>query len=239
MLLVIFVGSLMANTVDATSICLNSNSPHKAKEILNRLTKTVYVASKPNPINDKQWQSFHPRIPFKKNSTRHLLFGKSCFTRSYSQPQNCKGDQCKKIKKISGYTWLELAKIVGHHCIPKSIRCSMEGGTPDALSAITIKKCQTITFENKIYDLSDSNGNHFIMHATATAKPTMHVDLPKGWHLKIIRLKQALTIHPKNNSSCIYTILRDSKQQSYHQYIYAGTGKSYYYRTGNLFYSSN
>ena len=90
------------------------------------------------------------------------------------------------------------------------------------LTIKTIKKCQFINFGNEIYQMTDNNGNNYVMHATETGKPNLNVTLPDGWTVKKVLLKEPLILSPFGSSDeCYYNVVGDHLGQGYHQYFYA------------------
>ena len=77
-------------------------------------------------------------------------------------------------------------------------------------------------FADSIYQLTDNKGNYYVMHATETGKPDTTVNLPIGWSLKKVILKEPLIISPfGGGNECYYNIVGDHLGQGYHQYIFA------------------
>lgn len=195
-----------------------------AKELLNGRTFQIVVGAGDNPIADADWASFQPRLPWVKNSTRHLLFDDSCFFRSPGVPTDCSGEGCLIFVEEFDHTWLLLTTFTNATCLPDATGCQSDGVQPGYVSVNTIDKCQQLTFAGPtIYELSDPAGNRYVMHATATGTPdTSGVQLPAGWQLQVREISEPLVIEPAGGGEgCYYNILRDNLLQSYHQYVYA------------------
>lgn len=193
-----------------------------AKELINQKEKLVVISGGKNPIPLNKWDEFNPSFPYSKNIDRHLLFLQTAFYRSPYTDVNCKDTDCIKQREYKNYTWVELAKPI---CV------DYVGGETDMLKPEighlvikTIQKCQTILFTDSIFQLTDNNGNYYVMHATETGKPDTAVILPKGWTLKKVILKEPLIISPfGGGNECYYNIVGDNLGQGYHQYIFADT----------------
>lgn len=95
-----------------------------------------------------------------------------------------------------------------------------------------INKCQNMTFTEKYaWILTDQWGNTYIMHASGS-NTTDGVDeaaknavFPAGWSVKKELLRpNPFTITPKMTSAgaCYYSIIRDSSDNSYHQFGCSG-----------------
>jgi hypothetical protein len=85
--------------------------------------------------------------------------------------------------------------------------------------------------ETDAWILTDQWKNTYIMHASG-ANTTDGVDaaataavFPAGWSVKKVPLNGTFTISPRMTSAgeCYYTIIRDSQDNSYHQYGCGGT----------------
>ena len=191
-----------------------------AKEIINQKDKIVVIGGGDNPIPMNEWEAFKPTFPWTKNIDRHLLFKKTYFYRSPETDVNCEGKDCIKQLEYKGYTWVEIAKPI---CV------DFIGGKTDMLKPEkghlvikTIQKCQTVMFTDSIFQLTDHNGNYYVMHATETGKPDTTAALPNGWALKKVLLKEPLIISPfGGGNECYYNIVGDNLGQGYHQYIFA------------------
>jgi hypothetical protein len=86
----------------------------------------------------------------------------------------------------------------------------------------TVQKCQTVMFTDSIFQLTDNKGNFYVMHATEKRKVDTTVNLPSGWTLKKINLKEPLIISPfGGGNECYFNIVGDHLGQGYHQYIFA------------------
>jgi hypothetical protein len=196
-----------------------------AKEILNLETDDIYVAGGANAIPDDVWAETNFRIPIFKNSTRNLLFEGSCFFRSPDAEATCSGDACFTLEEISGYTWLKLTTVAGQECFPDADGCRGDVVEPGYVSINTIAKCHYITYDGPvIYELSDGQGNLYVMHATATGTPdTEGPTLPDGWTLTERAIDEPLELLPfGGGNDCYYNVVRDNLVQSYHQYAYGG-----------------
>ncbi|RNA15388.1 Hemolysin-type calcium-binding repeat (2 copies) [Brachionus plicatilis] len=189
-----------------------------AKELMNNLNKVVVVAGGESPINEQKWQEFEPSFPYGKNVDRNLIFKKSFFMRSPDTDINCKNESCIKIANYRDYTWIEMAKLVCMTYIPS--KKDTFSPPPGYLVSNTIKKCQTILFEDEIYELNDGRGNFYVMHAFEKNGPSLDVVLPNNWTLKRFNISEPLIISPfGSQSECYFNILRDSLGQGYHQKI--------------------
>lgn len=195
-----------------------------AKEILNLETDYIYVAGGSNPMPDEVWATYGFRLPILKNSTRNLLFDRSCFFRSPDVSPGCQGESCFSIEEIVGYTWLNLTQVAGQSCFPDASGCSGDVVNPGYLSVTTIAKCHAITYEGPvIYELSDGQGNLYVMHATATGTPDLNPTLPAGWMLTERTIDESLELLPfGGGEACYYNVVRDNLVQAYHQYAYSG-----------------
>jgi len=93
--------------------------------------------------------------------------------------------------------------------------------------ALLLLQCQNMTFtETNAWILTDEWKNTYIMHASG-ANTTDGVDaaaaaavFPPGWSVAQVPLNGAFTISPRMTSAgdCFYTIIRDSQDNSYHQF---------------------
>jgi hypothetical protein len=207
----------------AATACLNSPTPSGiAKEVLVGPTRTVVIAGGASPISDEAWASFSPGFGNQKNSDRHLLFARSCYARSPSRPASCVGDECREIVHLGGYTWVELARIEAADCLPSASACDGTTPRPGALLAVVTQKCHELVFEGTVFMLRGPGGARAVMHATADGRPTTDVTLPAGWTLTTEALASPLVVRPFGGGDrCFYTILRDHRQQSYHQIAFA------------------
>ena len=62
-----------------------------------------------------------------------------------------------------------------------------------------------------------------VSYATADGTPDLSVALPAGWWFEERSLAGPLVLHPfGTGDECFYNIIRDAKEQAYHQYEYAG-----------------
>jgi hypothetical protein len=95
---------------------------------------------------------------------------------------------------------------------------------PGYVSINTIDKCQRMQYDGpSIYELSDGQGNLYVMHAADDGTPDLSPTLPEGWTLTERTLEEPLVLLPfGGGNSCYFNIIRDNLVQSYHQYAYAG-----------------
>lgn len=208
----------------ANPTCLNRPTTQGiAKEILIGSIRTVVIAGGSNPISDAEWESYNPGIGNQKNSDRHLLFTRSCFSRSPARPAACTGDGCAEILTKDGHTWVHLSKIEAADCIPDASACDGTSAKSGGLIAVVTRKCHEMVFEGSVFFLSGPRGERAVMHATADGVPTTDVSLPAGWILRQEPLRQPLVLHPFGGGDvCFYNVIRDHKLQAYHQIAYAG-----------------
>lgn len=191
-----------------------------AKELINQKEMIVVISGGRNPIPLNKWEDFKPSFPFTKNIDRHLLFQQTAFYRSPNTNVNCIESDCIKQSEYKNYTWVEIAKPI---CV------DFVGGKTDILKPEkghlvikTIQKCQTVMFVDSIFQLTDNKGNYYVMHATETGKADTTANLPSGWTLKKVILKEPLIISPfGGGNECYYNIIGDNLGQGYHQYIFA------------------
>ena len=205
----------------AAPVCLNDPGVAVAREVLVGASRTVVVAGGDRAISPEAWASYTPSLGNRKNSDRHLLFTRSCFSRSPGTPASCTGDDCRQVIELDGYTWVALSKIEAADCIGG---CSNLEAKPGGLLVVVTRKCHELVFENEAYFLEGPNGERAVMHATADGQPTLDVSLPAGWSLKREVLASPLVLHPfGGGDECFYNVIRDHKLQSYHQLAYAGS----------------
>jgi len=198
---------------------LNWKKIGSAKELINQKEMIVVISGGTNPIPADRWEEFEPSFPYKKNIDRYLLFQQSAFYRSPNTEVNCKQMECIKLREYKNYSWVELAKPI---CV------DYVGGKTDLLKPEkghlvikTIQKCQTLMFTDSILQLTDNNGNYFVMHATESGKPDTKAVLPKGWSLKKVILKDPLILSPfGGGNECFFNIVGDHLGQGYHQYVF-------------------
>jgi hypothetical protein len=122
------------------------------------------------------------------------------------------------------YTWLKLTTVIGQDCFPDASGCSGDRVEPGYVSITTIAKCHQIRYDGPlIYELSDGQGNRYVMHATATGTPDIEgVELPAGWTVSARTIDEPLELLPfGGETDCYYNIVRDNLVQSYHQFAYA------------------
>jgi hypothetical protein len=212
-------------SMPAGAVCAggSSESTGVAKEILNLETDVIYVAGGENAMPDDVWASYSFRLPLLKNSTRNLMFDGSCFFRSPGVEATCEGDACFTIDEVVGYSWLALTTIEGQSCFPDASGCSGDVVNPGFVSVNTIAKCHQIVYDGPtIYELSDGQGNLYVMHATDDGVPDLDPALPPGWTLTERTIDEPLVLLPfGGGDSCYYNVLRDNLVQSYHQYAFA------------------
>lgn len=208
----------------ADAACLNkARSPGVAKEVLVGRTRTVVIAGGPSPISDEAWRDFRPGLGKQKNSDRHLLFERSCFSRSPDRPASCRGADCATIERFGGHSWVALSQVVAADCLPDASACERMAARPGGLLVVVTRKCHELVFSGSVYLLTGPAGQRAVMHATADGKPTMDVKLPPGWSLRQEALAAPLVLHPfGGGDACYYNIIRDHRAQSYHQIAYPG-----------------
>ena len=202
--------------------CINDETPEVAKEIVIGATRTVVVSGGDNQISDEEWADYSPSFGNTKNSDRNLEFDESCFWRSPSAPRDCTGDECRVIVEQDGYSWIELSQILAADCVPAEAGCQPFSVGNGELAVIVTRKCHEIPFTGDIVELVGPNGERAVLHATADGTPDLSVELPAGWAFEERTLDEELLLHPfGNDDECFYNIIRDAKEQSYHQYVYA------------------
>ena len=195
-----------------------------AKEILDAETKIVYLAGGGDAMPDSLWANHDFQIPYVQNTNRNTLFDDSCFYRSPGQPADCQGGDCYVIADILDYDWIALSEIVGVSCYPAA-GCDGNRASAGYVSITTIAKCHQLVFAGPlVYELDDGAGNLSIMHATETGTPDLDtVELPAGWQVTARSIDEPLELLPfGGGDACLYNIIRDNLEQTYHQYVYAG-----------------
>ena len=196
-----------------------------AKEIINNEDYKVFLGAGPNAIPDEAWNMLELESPWEKNLDRFLHIDSTTLLRSPSASSNCQGIGCFTPMVYLGHSWIELAQTVTSDYVPCLTDKSNLGirEVPEGHVEIsTIKKCQILQFTDEIYQLTDNNGNYYVMHATETGQPTTNVSLPEGWSLEVVSLSEPLIITPfGNEGDCYFNIVIDHLGQGYHQYIYA------------------
>ncbi|MBL90675.1 MAG: hypothetical protein CMH56_02545 [Myxococcales bacterium] len=203
--------------------CLNEETPELAKEIVIGSTSTVVISGGDNEISDEAWERYWPSFGNQKNSNRNLEFEDSCFWRSPSSRRDCEGDECQVIVEADGYTWVELAQITAADCVPAEAGCQPFSVGPGELAFIVTKKCHEVVFREDVIELVGPDGERAVMHATTDGNPDLSVALPAGWSFEERSLAGPLVLHPfGTGDECFYNIIRDAKEQAYHQYEYAG-----------------
>lgn len=200
--------------------------PASAKEIINNNDYKVYLGAGPLAMPTNVWDTYEFDAPWSKNLDRFLHIDSTVLLRSPSAPSNCQSVSCFTPMQYLGYSWIELAQTVSNDYVPCLTDTSNLGGireVPEGHFEIsTIKKCQILQFVDEIYQLTDNNGNYYVMHATETGQQTTNVSLPEGWTLEAVSLDEPLIIPPfGNEGDCYFNILIDHLGQGYHQYIYA------------------
>lgn len=202
--------------------CVDDKDPTVTKEMLSIESLLVVFAFGANAITDGEWNDYSPSPPFIKNSTRNLEFDETCFWRSPGTSRDCQGEECAIIVEHDDYTWMELAQIVAADCLPADAACAL-GGSDGHLTFLVTKKCQELVFRGDILELSGPDGERAVMHATADGTPDTTVELPSGWSLEERTLDEDLVVRPfGEGDECFANVIRDGKEQSYHQYRYAG-----------------
>lgn len=206
------------------AVCINpERGAVVAKEVLMGATRTVVIAGGSHPISDAAWVTYAPTGFNQKNSDRHTLFVRSCFTRSPSAPPGCAGEACRRVVENDGYTWVELSRIAAVDCTPGPGSCDPAHVRPGQLAIVVTQKCHEMVFEGRALLLRGPRGEEAIMHATADGVPTPEVVLPPGWSLRQVDLVEPLVVRPFGGAGdCFYNVMRDAKTQSYHQIRYAG-----------------
>ena len=190
-----------------------------AKELVNVFIKMVVIFDEGvNVLSTSEWNEYQAPIPWQKNKDRNLLFNKTSFWRSPGTEVNCKNqNECIRKRKISGYSWVDLAQVVCISYFPD--KTSLLNPDPGYVVIKTIQKCQALYYENFIYQLKDNKGNFYVMHAFEKDGPNTNVVLPDGWSLEKLALDKPLIITPfGGENNCYYNILGDSLGQGYHQY---------------------
>jgi len=115
---------------------------------------------------------------------------------------------------------MELAQPVAIDYIPD--KTNMLKPEPGHLVVKTIRKCQFMRFEDVIVQMTDNKGNFYVMHATETGEPNVHVTLPEGWTVKQVALEEPLMLSPFGSpGECYYNVVGDHLGQGYHQYVFA------------------
>jgi hypothetical protein len=203
--------------------CLNKTVQHGiAKEVLLGRTMTVAIAAGSQAISDADWVNYSPSFFNRKNSDRHTLFARSCFSRSPSRPVSCVGDACAEYVMMDGHSWVALSKVEAADCLPDASACTDSGAKPGGLFVVTTRKCHELVFEGSVFMLHGPKGERAVMHATSDGHPTTDVVLPAGWSLQEETLTEPLVVHPfGGGDACFYAIIRDEKLQSYHQLSFA------------------
>lgn len=199
--------------------------PALAKEITNNDNHITYLGAGLQAMPDNVWDTCEFDVPWSKNIDRFLQIDSTAFLRSPSALSNCQGISCFTQMQYLGYSWIELAQTVAGDyvpCLSDEIDLGPREVPEGHFEFLTIKKCQVLQFTYEIYQLSDNQGNYYVMHATENGAPTTNVSLPDGWTLELVSLNEPLIITPfGNEGDCYFNILVDHLGQGYHQYIYA------------------
>ncbi len=191
-----------------------------AHELINAQELMVVVSGGDNPISDADWTKYKPPLPWIKNIERNLLFDGSNFLRSPHSPEGAAGPDRYAIRKVSGRTWVELAQPIAVDFVPPGQKTDMMKPEPGHLVIKTILKPQVLRWNGPIWQLTDNQGNYFVMHAFEDpAGPTGDVILPEGWSLEKTELPEPLIITPSQGG--YYNVVGDCLGQGYHQYIFA------------------
>ena len=142
-----------------------------------------------------------------------VLIDKMAFVRSPNANSNCERTDCLNERDYKGYSWIELAQPLAVDFIPS--KTNMLKPAEGFLVVKTIKKCQILRFENEIYQLTDQQGNYYVMHATETGIPNLDVTLPERWTLKKVALQEPLVILPfGKGEDCYFNIVGDHLGQA-------------------------
>jgi hypothetical protein len=60
------------------------------------------------------------------------------------------------------------------------------------------------------------------MHAFESGGPTLQVELPAGWSIKLVLINEPFIVSPFGGGIyCFFNILGDHLGQGYHQYVFA------------------
>jgi hypothetical protein len=204
----------------------NWSTPSSANEIINNLNYLVYLGAGPQAMPDSVWDDFEFEYPFTRNLDRNLHMDSTIFIKSPNAPANCQGLDCFSFMTYEGYSWLELAQTLTDEyvpCLTDTLNLGVREVPEGHLQVSTIAKCQILQFVDDIYQLTDNEGNYFVMHATENGTQTTDVVLPAGWDLEIVSLNEPLIVTPfGNDEDCYFNIVVDHLGQGYHQFIYSG-----------------
>ena len=89
------------------------------------------------------------------------------------------------VQEYEEYEWMELSIIGAQDCLPTSdAGCSAMGVDRGAISVTVTRKCHQVIFEDETFELVDSAGNRYAMHATDTDTPDVNAPIPAGWTLE-------------------------------------------------------
>ena len=192
-----------------------------AKELIHQKDRVVVISGGNKPVPLDQWDAFKVSYPYRKNIDRNLLFSKTAFYRSPNAQANCQGNDCITVREYRDHTWIELATPVCVDFIGG--KTDMLKPDPGHLVVKTIVKCQALQFSGTVFELTDTLGNAYLMHATETGEPTTNVVLPEGFTLTQKTLDAPIVIGPFGGEDhCYFNIVGDHLGQGYHQYRYAG-----------------
>lgn len=192
-----------------------------AKELINMLSVVTVIAGGDKTISDEEWETYVPSPPFSKNSDRHLMFGDSCFYRTWANSWDCQGEDCYSYVPHDGHSWLRLARTEHLETMPASENTDRVP-PPGYVQIIVLDKCHELVFEGQIWEMHDPYGNVYVMHANPDGQPdTTGPTLPAGWHIETRVLSQPLVLNPRGQS-CRYTLIKDDQDQAYHQYVFDG-----------------
>ena len=199
--------------------------PSSAKEIINNDDYKVYLGAGPQSMPDNVWDTYEFDALWSKNLDRFLHIDSTALLSSPNAPYNCQGIGCFTPMQYLGYSWIELAQTVANTyvpCLTEELDLELREVPEGHFEVSTIKKCQVLQFTDEIYQLTDNNGNYYVMHATENGVQTTNVSLPQDWTLELVSLNEPLIITPfGNEGDCYFNILVDHLGQGYHQYMYA------------------
>ena len=218
--------STVESVVPDVLSCLNDSGESEgvAKELIDLADDVVSVnAGVDRLMTDAEWEDYSPRLPWSKNVNRNTTFTDHCFYRSPSVPADCVGDACQVVTEHDGYDWTELSIIRSQDCLPTDdAGCSTKGVDPGAISVTVTSKCHRVVWEDEIVELTDPDGNRYVLHATETGEVDFGVELPDGWRLETVVLDEPLVVSPfGGGDNCYHNVLRDNAGQGYHQYVFA------------------
>ncbi|KAL4540184.1 hypothetical protein Ndes2437B_g01485 [Nannochloris sp. 'desiccata'] len=218
-------------------VCNGNAAEAQALEIQDVLTSMISASSGDNPMTYDEFITYPSQVGiYSLNTPRNLQFSSNCFFKSPNAPMDCSNSddssaECitiNTIKSLNNTTWGELALNACASYYPSNSTDVVLGPAPAGQVLVApINKCQNMTFtETNAWILTDEWKNTYIMHASG-ANTTEGVDaaaaaavFPPGWAVAKVPLNGAFTISPRMTSGgeCFYTIIRDSQDNSYHQY---------------------